>query len=166
VAEPPDWPLEQSAQGTLRPFHYTAVGYLAVLFQDPEEALGAQRGLQQQGVPEGDLRLYDGEEILRIASRLQQERSILAKVINEVVVDHQLRERWLANARAGGAQLWVQAPTKDVVGAAMGPMATARGGGLCGQRRQRTAPEAGWRTSRRRRWPRSPPQAKGTTPGR
>jgi hypothetical protein len=113
VAEPPDWPLEQSAQGTLRPFHYTAVGYLAVLFQDPEEALRAQRGLQQQGVPEGDLRLYDGEEILRIASRLQQERSILAKAINEVVVDHQLRERWLANARAGGAQLWVQTPTKD-----------------------------------------------------
>jgi hypothetical protein len=29
------------------------------------------------------------------------------------VVDHQLRERWLANARAGGAQLWVHAPTKD-----------------------------------------------------
>jgi hypothetical protein len=105
--------LEQSAQGALRPFHYTAVGYLAVLFQDPEDALRAQRGLQQQGVPEGDLRRYDGEEILGIASRLQQERSILAKAINEVVVDHQLRERWLANARAGGAQLWVQAPTKD-----------------------------------------------------
>jgi hypothetical protein len=29
------------------------------------------------------------------------------------VVDHQVRERWLANARAGGSQLWVHAPTKD-----------------------------------------------------
>ena len=44
----------------------------------------AQRGLQQQGVPEGDLRRYDGEEPLRIASRLQQERSILAKAIKEM----------------------------------------------------------------------------------
>src|SRR5512132_1822335 len=114
MTEGHDWPAEQSAQGALRPFHYTAVGYLAVLFQDPEEALRAQRGLREQGVPEGDLRLYDGEEILRIASRLQQERSMLAKAINEVVVDHQLRERWLANARAGGAQLWVQAPPRTV----------------------------------------------------
>ena len=71
MTEPHDWPLEQSAQGTLRPFHYTAVGYLAVLFQDREEALCAQNGLREQGVPEGDLRLYDGEEILRIAARLQ-----------------------------------------------------------------------------------------------
>jgi hypothetical protein len=88
-------------------------GYLAVLFEDPEEALRAQRGLRNQGVPENDLRLYDAEETLRIASRLQQERSVLAKAINEVVVDHQARERWLGNARAGGSQLWIYAPTKD-----------------------------------------------------
>ena len=37
----------------------------------------------------------------------------MAKAINEVAVDHQVRERWLANARAGGSQLWVHAPTKD-----------------------------------------------------
>ena len=113
MTEQRDWPPEQSAKGTLRPWHYTAVGYLAALFEDPEEAQRAQRGLQQRGVPEGDLRLYDGEETLRMASRLQQERSILAKAINTVVVDHQVRERWLANARAGGSQLWVHAPTKD-----------------------------------------------------
>jgi hypothetical protein len=52
------------------------------------------------------------EETLRIASRLEQERSILAKAINEVVVDRWLRERWLANARAGGSLLWVYAPTR------------------------------------------------------
>jgi hypothetical protein len=56
----------------------------------------AQRGLQQQGVPEGDLRLYDGQETLRIAARLQQERSIMAKAIKEIVVDHQAEKRWLA----------------------------------------------------------------------
>jgi hypothetical protein len=112
VTEPHDWPAEQSARGTLHPWHSTAVGYLAVLFEDPEEALRAQRGLPDHGVPEGDLRLYDAEETLGIASRLQQERSILAKAINEVVVDHQVRERWLDNARAGGSQLWVYAPTK------------------------------------------------------
>jgi hypothetical protein len=111
VTEPHDWPAEQSARGTLHPWHSTAVGYLAVLFEDPEVALRAERGLRVHGVPDGDLRLYDAEETLGIASRLQQERSILAKAINEVVVDHQVRERWLDNARAGGSQLWVYAPT-------------------------------------------------------
>src|SRR5215207_9460262 len=96
VTEQHDWPPERSAKGTLRPWHYTAAGYLAVLFADPEEAKRAQRGLQQQGVPEGDLRLYDGEETLRIASRLQQERSILARAIKEIVVDHRGEKRWLA----------------------------------------------------------------------
>ena len=40
MSEQRDWPPEQSAKGTLRPWHYTAVGYLAVLFEDPEEANG------------------------------------------------------------------------------------------------------------------------------
>lgn len=75
MTEPRDWPPEQSAKGTLRPWHYAATEYLAVLFEDPEEAQRAQRGLRERGVPEDDLRLYDGEETLRMASRLQQERS-------------------------------------------------------------------------------------------
>jgi hypothetical protein len=64
----------------------------------------AQRGLQQQGVPEGDLRLCDGEETLRIASRFQQERSILAKAIKEIVVDHRAEKRWLAVLVARGEE--------------------------------------------------------------
>ena len=83
------------------------------MFEDPEEALRAQRGLRDQGVPEAELRLYDAEQTLGIASRLQQERSIVAKAINEVVVDHQVRERWAAAAREGGSHLWVYAPTRE-----------------------------------------------------
>jgi hypothetical protein len=113
VTEQRPWPPEQSAKGTLRPWHDTAAGYLAVLFADPEEAQRAQRGLQQQGVPEGDRRLYDGEETLGIAARLQQERSILARAIKELVVDHRAERRWLDNARAGGSLLLVFAPTKE-----------------------------------------------------
>ena len=113
MTEQRDWPLEQSAKGTLRPWHDTVVGYLAVLFEDLEEAQRAQRGLQQRGVPEGDLRLYDGEETLRMASRLQQERSILAKAIKEIVVDHLAEKRWLGNARAGGSLLFLYAPTRE-----------------------------------------------------
>jgi hypothetical protein len=64
-------------------------------------------------VPEGDLRLYGGEETLRMAARLQQERSILAKAIKEIVVDHRAERRWLGNARAGGSLLFVYAPTKE-----------------------------------------------------
>ena len=113
MTEQRDWPLEQSAKGTLRPWHYTAVGYLAALFENLEEAQRAQRGLQQRGVPEGDLRLYDGEETLRIASRLQQERSTLARAIKEIVVDHRAEKRWLGNARAGGSLLFLYAPTRE-----------------------------------------------------
>jgi hypothetical protein len=113
VSEQRDWPLEQSAKGSLLPWHYSVAGYLAVLFEDPAGAQQAQRGLQQRGVPAGDLRLYDGGEMLRIAARLHQERSILAKAIDEIVVDHQAEERWLGNARAGGCLLFVYAPSKD-----------------------------------------------------
>ena len=84
-----------------------------MLFEDSEEAQRAQRGLQQRGVPEGDLRLYDGEETLRIAGRLQQERSTLAKAIKEIVVDHQAEKRWLGNAKAGGSLLFLYADSKE-----------------------------------------------------
>jgi hypothetical protein len=130
VTEPRDWPPEQSAHGALRPWHAAAAGYLAVLFEDLAEAQRAQRGLQQHGVLEGDLRLYDGEETLRIASRLKQERSVLAKAINEVVVDRALRERWLANARAGGSLLWIYAPSKERATRLVGLLADYRYGML------------------------------------
>jgi hypothetical protein len=125
-----DWPPGQSAKGTLRPWHYTAAGYLAVLFEDPEEAQRAQRDLRERGVSEADLRLYDGEETLRMASRLQQERSILAKAIKEIVVDHRAEKRWLGNARAGGSLLFVYAPTKERANQMVGLLADYQYGSL------------------------------------
>ena len=130
MTERRDWPPEQSAKGTLRPWHDTPAGYLAVLFADAEEAHRAQRGLQQRGVPEGDLRLYDGEETLRIASRLQQERSILAKAIKELEVDHQAEKRWLDNARAGGSLLFLYAPTRERATRMVGLLADYQYGSL------------------------------------
>jgi hypothetical protein len=130
VTDQRGWPPEQSAKGTLRPWHDTAVGYLAVLFEDPEEAQRAQRGLQQRGVPEGDLRRYDGEETLRIAARLQQERSILAKAIKEIVVDHKAEQRWLGNARAGGSLLFVYAPSRERATRMVGLLADYQYGSL------------------------------------
>jgi hypothetical protein len=130
VTEQRDWPPERSAKGSLRPWHATAAGYLAVLFEDPEEAQRAQRGLPQQGVAEGDLRLYDGEETLRMAARLQQERSILAKAINEIVVDQRAERRWLGNARAGGSLLFVSAPTRERAKRMVGLLADYQYGSL------------------------------------
>ena len=101
MTEPHDWPFEQSAKGTLRPWYLTAAGYLTVLFPETTEAQRAQQGLLERGVPENDIRLYHGEEILAIASRLQQERSTLAKTIAAVVADRQARQRYLGNAEAG-----------------------------------------------------------------
>jgi hypothetical protein len=71
MTEPHDWPFEQPARGTLRPWYLTAAGYLAVLFPDGQEAQRATQGLLQRGVPANDVRLYDAEEVLSIASRLQ-----------------------------------------------------------------------------------------------
>jgi hypothetical protein len=130
VTDERDWPVEQSARGTLRPWHSTAAGYLAVLFADPEEAQRAQRGLRERGVPEADLRLYDGEETLRIAARLQQERSLLAKAIKEIVVDHRAERRWLGNARAGGSLLFLYAPTKERAKRMVGLLADYQYGSL------------------------------------
>jgi hypothetical protein len=81
LTEPQDWPFEQPAEGTLRPWYLTATGYLVALFSDPEEARRTQRGLLERKVPREELRLYESEEILRIVSRLQQERSIMAKAV-------------------------------------------------------------------------------------
>jgi hypothetical protein len=130
VTEQRPWPPEQSAKGTLRPWHDTAAGYLTVLFADAEEAQRAQRGLRQRGVPEGDLRLYDGEETLGIAARLQQQRSILAKAIKEIVVDHRAEERWLGNARAGGSVLFLYAPTRERAKRMVGLLADFQYGSL------------------------------------
>jgi hypothetical protein len=71
----------------------------AVLFPDSQEAQRAKQGLLERGVPANDVRLYDAEEVLSIASRLQQERSILAKAISAVVSDREARQRYLGNAR-------------------------------------------------------------------
>jgi hypothetical protein len=113
MTEPHDWPLEQPAEGTLRPWYFRATGYLMVLFSEPEEAQRARRGLLEGEVPQEDIRLYESEEILRIVSRLQEERSIVAKAVAALVADASVKQRFLDNARTGGAALWLVAPTRD-----------------------------------------------------
>jgi hypothetical protein len=113
VTEPQAWPFEQPAEGTLRPWYLTATGYLEALFSDPEEALRAQRGLLQHQIPQEELRLYESEEILRILSQLQEERSIVAKAVAALVADPDAKQRFLDNAWTGGAALWVVARTRD-----------------------------------------------------
>ena len=80
-------------------------------------------------MPKGDLRLYDGEETLRIAARLQQERSILAKAIKEIVVDHRAEKRWLGNARRRFPPL-LYAPTKERAKRMVGLLADYQYGSL------------------------------------
>ena len=113
VTEPRDWPLEQPAEGTVRPWYLTATGYLVVLFRDPAEAQRAHRGLVEAAVPEDEVRLYESEEILRNLARLRQERSILAKAVAALVADPEAKQRFMDNARTGGAAMWLVAPTKD-----------------------------------------------------
>jgi hypothetical protein len=113
VTEPHNWPLEQSAEGTLRPWYLTATGYLVVLFSHPEEAQRARSGLLGHEVSQQDIRLYESEEILRILARAQKERSILAKAVFALAADPPVRRRVLDNARIGGATLWLVAPTRD-----------------------------------------------------
>ena len=113
MTEPHDWPLERPAEGTLRPWYLTATGYLVVLFGDPEEARRAQRGLLERQVPAGEVRLYDAEELLRNMSRLQKERSLLARAVAALSADPPVKQRFLDNARAGGSAMWLIAPTRE-----------------------------------------------------
>ena len=112
MTKPQDWPFEQPAEGTLRPWYLTATGYLVALFSDPEEAWRTQQGLLEHNVPPEELRLYESEEILRIVSRLQHERSIVAKAVAALVADPTAKQRFLDNARTGGAALWLVARTR------------------------------------------------------
>jgi hypothetical protein len=112
MSEPHDWPIEQAARGSLRPWYFAAAGHVRVLFMDPDEAERARHDLIGRGVPEGDLRLYGAEETLRIMSRRQEERSILAKAFDALVADHPARERYVGNAQAGGSALWIAAPAR------------------------------------------------------
>ena len=113
MTQPQDWPFEQPTDRTLRPWYLTASGYLEVLFSDPEEAQRAQRGLLQHQIAQEELRLYESEEILRIMSQLQEERSIVAKAVAALVADPAAKQRFLDNAWTGGAALWLVAPTRD-----------------------------------------------------
>ena len=112
MTEPQNWPFEQPAKGTLRPWHAKATGYLMVLFPDPGEAQRARRGLLEREVARDDTRLYESEEILRIMSRLQEERSLVAKAVAALVADPSVKQHFLVNARTGGAALWVLARTR------------------------------------------------------
>jgi hypothetical protein len=103
VTEPHNWPFEQPAEGTLRPWYSKATGYLMVLFSDPEEARRARSGLLEREVSQEDTRLYESEEILRI----------VAKAVAALVADPSVKQQFLVNARAGGAVLWVFARTRD-----------------------------------------------------
>jgi hypothetical protein len=116
MTQPQDWPFEQPADGTLRPWYLTTSGYLEVLFSDPEEAQRAQRGLLQHQIPKEELRLYESEEILRILSQLQEARSNVAKAVAALVADPDAKQRLLDNAWTGGAALWLVAPTRDRAG--------------------------------------------------
>jgi hypothetical protein len=113
MTESHDWPFEQSAGGSLRPWYLTATGYLMVLFSDLHEAERARSGLVEGKVSEQDLRLYTSEEILRILDRLRRQRSILARAVAALAADPGARDRFLDNARAGGAALWLIAPARQ-----------------------------------------------------
>jgi hypothetical protein len=113
VTEPHDWPLEQPGDGTVRPWYLTATGYLVVLFRDLAEAQRAQRGLVGREVPQEEVRLYGSEEILANLARLRAERSVVARAVAALVADPDARQRFLDNARAGGAALWLVAATRD-----------------------------------------------------
>ena len=113
MTEPHDWPLERPAEGTVRPWYLTTTGYLVVLFGDPEEARRAHRGLLEGEVPAGEVRLYESEELLSNLSRLQKERSLLARAVAALSADPPARQRFLDNARTGGSAMWLIAPTRE-----------------------------------------------------
>jgi hypothetical protein len=96
---PHDWPMDRPPTGRRRrPWIFSAKGYLEVLFKDSDEARRAQRGLQERGVPAGDMRLYVAVEVLSKEARFLAGRSWLAKVVNGLTADREARRPYFANA--------------------------------------------------------------------
>jgi hypothetical protein len=56
--------------------------------------------------------LYESDEILRIVSQLEEERSIVARSVAALVADPDAEQRFLDNARTGGAALWAVARSR------------------------------------------------------
>jgi hypothetical protein len=57
--------------------------------------------------------VYDAEELLHNLSRLQKERSLLARAVAALSADPPVKQRFLDNARAGGSAMWLIAPTRE-----------------------------------------------------
>jgi len=57
--------------------------------------------------------VYGAEELLRNLSRLQQERSLLARAVAAMAADPPAKRRFLDNARAGGSAMWLIAPNRE-----------------------------------------------------
>jgi hypothetical protein len=111
--EPHDWPMDKPPTGHhRRPWIFSATGYLEVLFEDTDEARRARRDLQERGVTADAMRLYVAEEMLRNEAKFLEGRPWLAKLVNALTADHEARRRYFANAQAGGAALWLRAPTR------------------------------------------------------
>jgi len=58
-------------------------------------------------------------------ARLREERSIVAKAVAALVADPGAKQRFLDNARTGGAALWLVAPTRDRADQLVGLLAGA-----------------------------------------
>jgi hypothetical protein len=124
VTEPHDWPFERPAEGTVRPWYLTATGYLVVLFPGPEEARRAERGLAEGGaVQPEEARLYESEEILANVARLREQRTLVARAVAALVADPDAKQRFLDNARQGGAALWLVAKTRKRADQLVGALA-------------------------------------------
>ncbi len=106
------WPFENLEEKRLRPWFFSATGYLFALFPDPEEAGRARDGLLANGVPPAEMRLYTSHEILEIESMRAAARSPVAKAIAAVTADPDAKQRYFGTARRGGAALWLFAPTE------------------------------------------------------
>jgi hypothetical protein len=108
-----DWPFERPAQGSLRPWFLSATGYLFALFADADAAAQAREGLLEQDISDADVRLYSSEQILTIEAQRDRESTNLAKAIAAVTVDRAAKKLYLDTARAGGAALWIFAPSAE-----------------------------------------------------
>ena|SRR5215211_5145631 len=113
MTEPHDWPFEQSRPGN--PAAVVPDGRRIPGRALPRRPGGpaSHAGAAGAGRAGKRVRLYQAEEVLSIASRHQQERSILAKTIAAVVSDREASQRYLGNAKTGGSALWLFAPTED-----------------------------------------------------
>jgi hypothetical protein len=95
---------------SFRPWNFRPEGYLVVILANWDEARRTEAALVGNGFALQDIKLYTGEQILRINERYNQQRGVASKALGIFGDDVEGRELYLGYAREDRCAMWLRIP--------------------------------------------------------